>query len=216
MPERGVVAASNLSWKEEALKRIPKVQKLPGECMKHVLPGEDSLAKQILLALLKASSRRNEPVKLAEIVEAMYGEPQKDKQDVVRLTMDKTLLKCGIVEKIYFSERDVRYFPAAYRFQEVQRIDTGTSSKAVQLVGEKVQLPREYWPLPPEFLNLSLAKGSTDDAISKLEQDHADRLVDDRTYEKLKRGLQGEAEEIAKKLKEYAEIESALNEASRP
>lgn len=209
------MAESHLSWKEEALKRIPKVQKLPGECMKHVLPGEDTLAKQILLALLKATSKRNEPVKLAEIVDTLYGSPQKDKLDVVRLTMDKTLIRCGIAEKIYFSDRDVRYFPAAYRFQEVQRIDTGTSSKSIQLVGDEVKLPMEYWPVPYEYYDLTLSKASLEDGMARLEQDRVDQVVDEKTYGRLKRELEQEKDNIAKKLKRYAEVEDVIG-GSRP
>jgi len=132
------------------------------------------------------------------------------------LFRSKTLIKCGIVEKIYFSERDVRYFPAAYRFQEVQRMDTGTGSKTAQLVGSEVQLPREYWPVPSEYFELAVSRAATEDAITKLEQDHADHKVDDRTYDRLRRALEGEMEAVTKKLRRYADVEETMGGTRRP
>jgi hypothetical protein len=199
------MSQSGLSWEEEALKRIPKVQQLQTECMKYVVQGDDSLAQQILAALLKTSSRKNGPVKLAEITEEMYGPAQKDKLDVVRLMTEKTLLRCGIVEKIYFSERDVRYFPTAYRFQEVRKMETGTG-KTVQLVGDPVALPKDFWPIPAEYFELTIAKETADEALSKLQQDKAGGVVDDRAFERISRSLADEREGIERKLKRYAEV----------
>jgi hypothetical protein len=192
------------------MKRIAKLKKLPAECMKYVARGEDSLASQILTALLKASSKDNEPVKLADIAEVMYGPGHKEKLDVVRLTMDKTLIKCGIADKIYFSDRDVRYFPAAYRFQEVSRVETGTGTKIEQLVGSVAELPREYWPVPREYFELVAARGASDDALAKVEEDHSLGVIDDRTYEEAKRSLKQEMETLSRKLKVYDEIGEAV------
>ncbi|MDE1854271.1 MAG: hypothetical protein KGI38_11080 [Thaumarchaeota archaeon] len=204
------MAAPVASWKEEGLKRVSKVKKLPAECMKHVQAGDDSLAKQILAAVLRASSRKNEPVKLADVAEVMYGPGQKDKLDVVRLTMDKTLIRCGIVDKIYFSDRDVRYFPVAYRFQEVSRVETGSGSKIEQLVGDAIALPREFWPVPSEYFELLTAKGAAEDALAKLEADHSLGAVEDRTYEATRKSLVKETEDLTKKLGRYAEIDDAM------
>jgi len=192
-----------LSWREESIKRIQKLLKLPHECMKHVRLENDALANQAFLALLKATSRRGEPVKLPDLVKILYGGGEKDKQDVVRLTMEKTLIKCGVVDKVYFSDRDVRYFPAAFRFQEVNRVETGTGTKMEQLVGEVFEVPPEYWPLPQEYFELLTAKKGYDDALHKLDEDSEKGGVDRKTHRRLKEKMQGELDRVTKKLKEY-------------
>ncbi len=198
------------SWKEEAIKRILKVQKLPQDCMKHLFQDKEALANQILLAVLKASSKKNEPVKLAEITELVYGSPDKEKQDIIRLTMDKTLLRCGIVDKIYFAERDVRYFPVAYRFQEIRRVETGTGSKIDQLVGEVVELPKETWPVPTEYFKLVASRKGCEEALTKLEEDSAQGLIARQAYQEIKTKLQKELDGISKRLKNYEAITEVM------
>jgi len=200
----------HLSWREESVKRIQKVVKLPQECMKHVRLENDNLANQIFLALLKATSRRGEPVKLSDLTNVLYGAGEKDKQDVVRLTMEKTLIRCGAVDKIHFSDRDVRYFPVAYRFQEVNRVETGTGSKIEQLVGELLEMPREFWPLPDEYFHLVTSERGYEEALAKLDQDSKSGAVDPRTYGRLKEKIQSELAGIAKKLRDYEAIRELL------
>jgi hypothetical protein len=192
-----------MSWKEESMKRILKVSKLHPDCMKYVRPDKEPLANQILTALLKSSSRNNEPVKLAEIAEVIYGPNEKDKQDVLRLTMDKTLIKCGIVDKIYFGERDVRYFPIAYRFQEVRRVETGAGTKIEEPVGEVVELPREHWPVPKEYFDLMASRTSYEEALVKLEGDAKSGSIDSQTHQRLKTKIERELEGVTRKLKDY-------------
>jgi hypothetical protein len=192
------------------MKRILKVQKLSQDCMKHLQPDKEALANQILYALLERSSVKNEPVKLSEIAKAIYGSADKDKQDILRLTMEKTLLKCGIVDKIYFAERDVRYFPVAYRFQEVQRVETGTGAKIEQLMGDIVQLPRKNWPIPAEYFDLISSKAGCEQALKKVEEDFGQGLVTSSVHEKTRARLQKELEGISKKLKEYEALSEIM------
>jgi hypothetical protein len=199
-----------LSWNEEAIKRVLKVHKLSQECMKYVQPDKDALANQILVALSKASARKNAPVKLSEIAETIHGTAEKDKQDVIRLTMQKTLLKCGIVDKIYVSERDVRYFPVAYRFQEVQRVETGTGGKIEQPVGDVVELSRENWPIPKEFFELVTSKAGYEEALTKLEEDTQSGSVDSQTQQRIKSKLQKGLEDVSKRLKEYEALDELM------
>jgi len=199
-----------LSWNEEAIKRVLKVHKLSQECMKYVQPNKDALANQILVALSKASARRNAPVKLSEITETIHGTAEKDKQDVIRLTMQKTLLKCGIVDKIYVSERDVRYFPVAYRFQEVQRVETGTGAKIEQPVGDVVELSRENWPIPKEFFELVTSKAGYEEALTKLEEDSQSGSVDSQTQQRVKSKLQKGLEDVSKRLKEFEALSELM------
>jgi hypothetical protein len=192
------------------MKRILKVSKLQQDCMKYVRPDTESLASQILTALLKASSRKNEPVKLSEIAAIIYGAEEKDKQDVIRLTMDKTLIKCGIVDKIHFSERDVRYFPIAYRFQEIRRVETGIGTKIEEPLGEVVELPREHWPVPKEYFDLMASRVSYEEALVKLEGDAKNGSIDPQTRQRMKTKLERELEGVTKKLKDYEGISDIM------
>ncbi len=192
------------------MKRILRIFKVQQECVKYVRADREALANQILAALLKASSRRNEPVKLSDIADVIYGPNEKDKQDVIRLTMDKTLIKCGIVDKIYFGERDVRYFPTAYRFQEIRRVETGTGAKIDELVGEVVELPREYWPVPKEYFDLVASRASYQDALAKLESDSKSGSIDSQTHQRLKTKFERELESVTKKLKDYEGVSDIM------
>jgi len=185
---------------------MQKLLKVNEECVKYIGLDKDAIANQIFTALLTLSAKTDAPVKLSEIAETIYNTPEKSKQDILRLTMDKTLLKCGIVEKIYFTERDVRYFPSAYRFQEVRRVENSAGQKIDQLIGEVLEVPRKYWPVPKEFYELTILKGGYEDAISKLEEDHAQGSVDEATYSQVKTRLQAEMDAITKKLREYEGI----------
>lgn len=200
-----------MSWREEGIKRIQRLLKLPQECMKHVRLENEALANQTFLALLKTTSRRGEPVKLPDLVNILYGGREKDKQDVVRLTMEKTLIRCGIVDKIYFSDRDVRYFPTAYRFQEVNRVETGSGTKMEQLVGDVFEVPPVYWPLPPEYFELVTSKKGYDDALRKLDEDSKKGAVDQKTHRRLKEKMQVELNGVAKKLKEYDGVSQLIS-----
>jgi hypothetical protein len=204
--------AASGSWEAEGLSRILKVKKLQGDCMRHVLPGKDYLAKEILEALLKVSSKRNMPVKLSEIAELMYEDAPKDKLDVIRLTLDKTLIRCGIVDKIYFADRDVRYFPVAYRFQEVSRVETGSGSRIEQLVGEVIRLPVDLWPVPPDYYRLVIESKASDDALSKLEEDHRSGQTDDKNYESTKKKLRERSDVISRRLKQFSELDDIMRE----
>jgi hypothetical protein len=157
------------------------------------------------------SAKTEAPVKLSEIAETIYNTSEKSKQDILRLTMDKTLLKCGIVEKIYFTERDVRYFPSAYRFQEVRRVENSAGQKMDQLIGEVLEVPRKYWPVPTEFYELTALRGGYQDALSRLEEDRAQGSVDAATYSKVKSRLQAEMEVVAKKLRAHDGISDLMN-----
>jgi len=78
------------------------------------------------------------PVKLSEIAQLIIGQSDKVKQDLVRLTIEKSLLKCGLVEKLRYASNDVRYILTAYRFQKIKEIDSfrGDSSEPIGAVFE--------------------------------------------------------------------------------
>lgn len=183
---------------------------MPQECIKYIQADGDALANRILSALLEASSKKNEPVKLSEITEVIYGTSEKDKQDVVRLTTEKTLIRCGIVDKIYFSERDVRYFPVAYRFQEIRRVETGAGAKIDQLVGDVVELPRDHWPVPKEYYELTTSKAACEDALAKLEVDSEQGSIGPRAYQRIREKVQKDLEDLSKNLAKYEAISELM------
>jgi hypothetical protein len=149
-------------------------------------------------------------VKLSEITETIYGTAEKEKQDVIRLTMQKTLLKCGIVDKIYVSDRDVRFFPVAYRFQEVQRVETGTGAKIEQPVGDVIELSRENWPIPKEFFELVTSKAGYVEALTKLEEDARKGSVDAHAQQRIKAKLERGLEDVSKKLREFEALSELM------
>src|SRR5207245_10769579 len=115
---------------------MQKVLKVNEECVKYVGLDKDAIANQVFNALLTLSAKTDAPVKLSEIAETIDNTSEKSKQDILRLTMDKTLLNCGIAEKIYFTERDVRNFPSTYRFPAARSVENRAGQKQDQLTGE--------------------------------------------------------------------------------
>jgi hypothetical protein len=104
------------------------------------------LTQKILFAISELTAEEMGPVKLSQIAQKTTGEKDKLKQDLVRLTIEKSLLKCGLVEKLKYASNDVRYILTAYRFQKIKEIDSfrGESS---QPLGDVFELPKNTWPL---------------------------------------------------------------------
>lgn len=122
------------------------------------------------------------PVKLAEIALKTTGINDKLKQDLVRLTIEKSLLKCGLVEKLKYASNDVRYILTAYRFQKIKEIDSfrGESS---QPIGDIFELPKSSWPLSNDFYLLLIRKHGYEQALKKLHSDFDDNLIPRGKYE---------------------------------
>jgi len=124
------------------------------------------------------------PVKLSEIAQKTTGESDKNKQDLVRLTIEKSLLKCGLAEKLKYASNDVRYILTAYRFQKIKEIDSfrGESS---QPIGDVLELPKSSWPIPDEFYVLLAKKHGYEQALKKLHSDFDSELIPRGKYETL-------------------------------
>jgi len=202
--------SSSSSWRDEAIKRVLRVARLNEECMKYVDEGKEALANQVFKALVDLCSRTDSPVKLADMAERIYGNSDKGKQDVIRLTIEKTLLRCGIVEKIYFAGRDVRYFPSAYRFQEIRRAQDSSGKKIDQLIGEVREVPRKDWPIPKEFYELVASKIGYETALAKLESDFGNRELTPEAYSRIRPRLQSELDRIVTKLKPYQGLDQVM------
>jgi len=204
-------SSSSSSWRDEAIKRVLHVTKLSEECMKYVDAGKEALANQIFKAIIDLCSRTDSPMKLSDMAEMIYGNSDKGKQDIIRLTIEKTLLRCGIVEKIYFANRDVRYFPSAYRFQEIRRIEDSSGKKIDQLIGEVREVPRKYWPIPKEFYALITSKSGYETALAKLESDFGNQELTPEAYSRIRHTLQNELDRIVIKLKPYQGLDQVMS-----
>ena len=165
--------------------RILKVKNLKENCFKYL---EDSskelLTQKIIFAMSELTSEKMGPVKLSEIAQKTIGQSDKGKQDLVRLTIEKSLLKCGLIEKLRYAPNDVRYILTAYRFQKIKEIDSfrGESSEPI---GNVFELPKSTWPIPDEFYLLLAKKHGYEKSLNKLHSDFDSKLIPRGKYESL-------------------------------
>ncbi|HEV2192909.1 MAG TPA: hypothetical protein VGR54_04730 [Nitrosopumilaceae archaeon] len=197
---------------EDLINRMIQVKKLREECYKHLESTQNTLTHKIIFTIAKLSSEKMGPVKLAEIAQAIFEINDKSKQDIIRLTMEKTLLKCGMVEKLHYAANDVRYILTGYRFQKVKKIESfrGDSSEPV---GEVFEIPRSSWPIPDEFFILRSKKSGYEEALKKLNSDYDANKVQRGKYEDLIRKLAGNLSEITKKTNaKFANLDETMDE----
>lgn len=150
------------------------------------------------------------PVKLSEIAQKTIGESDKSKQDLVRLTIEKSLLKCGLVEKLKYAPNDVRYILTAYRFQKIKEIDSfrGESS---QPIGDVFELPKSTWPLSDEFYLLMAKKHGYEESLKKLHSDYDSDLIPRGQYETLNSDYTKSLNQIRGKLdSKYSGLEALV------
>lgn len=162
-----------------------KVKNLKENCFKYLEESsKELLTQKILFAISELTAEKMGPVKLSEIAQKAIGESDKSKQDLVRLTLEKSLLKCGLVEKLKYSTNDVRYILTAYRFQKIKEIDSfrGESS---QPIGDILVLPKDTWPISDEFYLLLAKKFGYEQALKKLHSDFDADLIARGKYETL-------------------------------
>lgn len=188
---------------------------LSKKCVKYVKTPErteeELLAHKILLSLAERVHERCEPLKLRDIVEGLYGSVTKRDMDIVRLTMGKTLIPCGIVEKLYVGKRDVRYILSAYRFQETRQVYSSSGQILKEAVGPIIEIPRENFPIPPEVFQLLLNKRGVDSVLSKLDEDFGSGKIGERLYQKIKTEYESFKDNARKKLREYEELLKLLS-----
>lgn len=188
--------------------RILKVKNLKENCFKYL---EDSskelLTQKIIFAISELTSEKMGPVKLSEIAQKVIGQSDKGKQDLVRLTIEKSLLKCGLVEKLRYAPNDVRYILTAYRFQKIKEIDSfrGESSEPI---GNVHELPKSTWPIPDEFYLLLAKKFGYEKSLNKLHSDFDGKLIPRGKYESLNSEYTKSLNQIRDKLdSSYAGLE---------
>ena len=185
---------------EDLFARILKVKNLKENCFKYL--EEDSkalLTQKILFAIAELTAEKMGPVKLSEIAQKTIGESDKSKQDLVRLTIEKSLLKCGLAEKLKYASNDVRYILTAYRFQKIKEIDSfrGESS---QPIGDVFELPKNTWPISDAFYLLLVKKHGYEKALKKLHSDYDGDVIPRGKYETLNSEYAKSLEQINEKL----------------
>ena len=200
-----------MSSEEDLLKRVLEVRNLKENCFKYLEEeSKELLTHKIIFAIAEITYEKRGPVKLAEIAQKIIGESDKNKQDLVRLTIDKSLLKCGIVEKLRYSANDVRYALTAYRFQKVKGVDS-FRGESVEPIGKVYELPKSTWPIPDEFFILVGKKFGFGEALKKINTDFDKDELPRGKYEDLIRNYTEDLNEITKKINsQYGEVEDLV------
>jgi len=196
---------------EDLIARILKVKTLKENCFKYLEESSNQLLTQkILFAISELVSEEMGPVKLSQIAQKTTGESDKSKQDLVRLTIEKSLLKCGLVEKLKYASNDVRYILTAYRFQKIKEIDSfrGESS---QPIGDVVELPKNTWPISDDFYILLAKKHGYEQSLKKLHSDYDKDIIPRGKYETLNSDYAKSLDQINEKLdSKYSGLETLV------
>jgi len=189
-----------MSSEENLVKRIREVRNLNESCFKYLEESsKDLLTQKIIFAIAKLTIEKMGPVKLAEIAQNVIGESDKSKQDLIRLTAEKSLLKCGLVEKLRYAPNDVRYILTAYRFQKVKKIDSFRGDRT-EPIGKVFELPKSMWPIPDEFFILISKKHGYSEALKKINSDFDKNLIPRGKYEDLIREYTEHLNQISSEL----------------
>ncbi len=200
-----------MSSEADLLKRVTEVRNLKENCFKYLEDSsKDLLTQKIIFAIAELTYEKRGSVKLAEIAQKVLGEGDKKKQDLVRLTIDKSLLKCGLVEKLHYSSNDVRYALTAYRFQKVKAIDSFRGESA-EPIGKVYELSKSTWPIPDEFFILVAKKFGYGEALKKINTDFDKDEIPRGKYEDLIRTYTEDLNQITKKITEkYSGLEDLV------
>lgn len=196
---------------EDLIARILKIKPLKENCFKYLEDNSKALLTQkILFAIAELAAEKMGPVKLSEIAQKTTGENDKLKQDLVRLTIEKSLLKCGLVEKLKYASNDVRYILTSYQFQKIKEIDSfrGESS---QPLGDVFQIPKNTWPLSDEFYLLLAKKHGYEESLNKLHSDYDADIIPRGKYETLNSDYKKSLDQINEKLdSKYSGLEALV------
>jgi hypothetical protein len=200
---------------DDLFARILKVKNLKENCFKYLEESsKELLTQKIIFAISELTAEKMGPVKLSEIAQKTTGINDKLKQDLVRLTIEKSLLKCGLVEKLRYAPNDVRYILTAYRFQKIKEIDSfrGDSSEPI---GDVFELPKSSWPIPDEFYLLLAKKYGYEQSLKKLHTDYDDDLIPRGQYENLNNDYTKSLNQVREKLdSKYSALETLVVEKS--
>jgi hypothetical protein len=186
---------------QDLIDRIVNVRNLSGNCFKYFEEAsKELLTHQIIYAVAGLVAKKMEPVRLSEIAQSVSNSTEKAQQDNIRITIEKTLLKCGIMEKLRYSVKDVRYILTGYRFQKIQNIDSFRGDR-VDHVGEIFELPKALWPIPDEYFLLSASKIAIESTIKKVNSDFDAGLIPRGKFESLTLDLNNKLEQTSAQIR---------------
>jgi len=161
----------------EALLNVVSISKSDVRYLK--LDESDSLTMKAFRSLLQLVKERRRPVKVKEIAERIYGRNvTKNKEDSIRIVLERCFVRKGIVRKISPSGRTVYYMPSAYRFRVVEGNKLSLSDDSL------VEIPREYWPFPESILSFYARMKAIKMVLEKIERDYVEGRIDREVYER--------------------------------
>jgi len=185
---------------EDLIARILKVKPLKENCFKYLEDtSKELLTQKLLFALSGLTAETMGPVKLSEIAQKTTGEHDKLKQDLVRLTIEKSLLKCGLVEKLKYASNDVRYILTSYRFHNIKEIDS-FRGESTQPIVDVFELPKNTWPISDAFYLLLAKKFGYEQSLKKLHSDFDNNVIPRGKYETLNSDYTKSLDQINEKL----------------
>ena len=195
----------------DLLNRIIQVKNLKEKCFKYLEESSSELLTQkIIFSIAKLSSEKMDPIKLAAISENIFGISDKSKQDLIRLTIEKSLSKCGIVEKLRYASNDVRYVLTAYRFQKVKEIDSFRGKSIESL--DTFDIPKSSWPIQDEFFKLISKKFGYTETLKQINFDFDQGVLPQGKYEDLIRQYSENLSQIQNKLNsKFNELQELVN-----
>ncbi len=189
----------NLFEENDLFERIIQIKNLKEDCFKYLEESsKDLLTHKIIFSIAKLSSEKMGPVKIAEISKDVFGEDEKSKKDLIRLSIEKSLSKCGMVEKLLYASNDVRYLLTAYRFQKVREIDSFRGDRVESL--DKFEIPKSLWPIPDEYFKLLSKKFGYDESLKKINSDFDHGVIPRGEYEDLIREYSKNLTQIQNKI----------------
>jgi hypothetical protein len=196
---------------DDLLSRIQTVKNLKEKCFKYLEESsKDLLTHKIIFSIAKLSSEKMGPVKIAEISKDIFGDDEKSNKDLIRLSIEKSLSKCGMVEKLQYASNDVRYLLTAYRFQKVREIESFRGDRVESF--DKFEIPKSLWPIPDEYFKTLSKKFGYDEALKKINSDFDHGVIPRGEYEDLIREYSQNLTQIQNKIhSKFGGLEDLVN-----
>ena len=184
----------------DLLERILTIKNLKNNCFKYLEESSNELlTHKIIFAIARLTSKKLGPVRLSEIAQEIYQTSEKSKQDLIRTTIEKTLLKCSLVEKLRYASNDVRYILTSYRFQKIKEIESFRGDRK-ESIGEVFEIPKSTWPIPDEFFLLYAQRTGLLETLRKMNSDFDKKLIPRGKYETLRSEYTDNLNSIQKKI----------------
>ena len=205
-----MLRVKNLFEENDLFERIIQIKNLKENCFKYLEESsKDLLTHKIIFSIAKLSSEKMGPVKIAEISKDLFGKDEKSKKDLIRLGIEKSLSKCGMVEKLQYASNDVRYLLTAYRFQKVREIESFRGDRVESF--DKFEIPKSLWPIPDEYFKLLSKKFGYDEALKKINSDFDHGVIPRGEYEDLIREYSQNLTQIQNKIhSKFNELEDSV------